>query len=172
MSNTSKIGRAKVTTNADDKTVDDPFEFSITRIIDAPRELVYRMWSESEHMSRWCFPKGFTLPDATMEFHPGGTYMAHMRAPDGSDFRVLGTYLEIVPKERIVFTHGWINEAGERGHETVVNITFEDHGEATKLTLNQSRFQSAESRDSHEGGWSETVDNLVSYLPTIQDMSN
>ena len=139
-------------------------EFTITRVIKAPRSLVFRLWSEPEHMSQWCFPKGFTLPDATMEFYPGGTYMAHMRAPDGSEFRVLGKYEEIVLNERIVFTHGWVNETGERGHETVVTILFEDHGDETKLTLQQTGFQSEESCDSHREGWRETVDSLEDYL--------
>ncbi len=83
----------------------------IVRIFDAPRALVYAMWSTPAHLGKWSAPKGFTIPEARTDFREGGSWYAHMRSPDGEDHRVQGKYLEIVENARIVMTHAWLDGA-------------------------------------------------------------
>lgn len=142
-------------------------EFIITRVFDAPRALVFEAWSKPEHLERWCGPRGFTIPSGEMNFRPGGAWRSCLRSAEGVDHWVGGVYREIVPPERIVFTHAWEDEAGKPGHETVVTLIFTQFGAKTKLTLHQAGFTSTASRDGHEGGWSETLDRLGNYLPGL-----
>lgn len=146
---------------------DAPAELSLTltRILDAPRELVFRAWTEPEHLMQWSAPHGFTVTHAKGDLKPGGTWRSCMRSPDGKDLWLGGTYLEIAPPERLVFTHGW-DEDGP-GRETTVTVTLEDYNGKTKLTLHQSGFTSIASRDGHEGGWSETLDRLATYASSL-----
>jgi uncharacterized protein YndB with AHSA1/START domain len=76
-----------------------------------------------------------------------------------------GVYREIVPNERLVFTHAWDGEDGRPGHETRVTVTLADApGGKTKMTFRQAAFASKASRDGHEGGWGESFDRLAEYL--------
>ena len=109
--------------------VDPDRELVIVRVFKAPRELVFQMWAVSEHMNRWSCPKGFTIVEGDGDFRPGGHWRSHMRGSDGVDYRVGGTYREIVENERLVFTHAWRDEAGAPGHETMITVTFEDEGD-------------------------------------------
>jgi uncharacterized protein YndB with AHSA1/START domain len=146
---------------------DSPPELSLTltRILDAPRELVFRAWTEPEHLMQWSAPHGFTVTHADGELKPGGKWRSCMRSPDGKDLWLGGTYLEIAPPERLVFTHGW-DEDGP-GRETTVTVTLEDHNGKTRLTLQQSGFPSMAERDGHEGGWSETLERLAAYANAL-----
>ncbi|MFI0845278.1 SRPBCC domain-containing protein [Mesorhizobium sp. IMUNJ 23232] len=139
-------------------------ELTIRRSFDAPRDLVFRCWTEPERLNRWCCPKGFTLPFSEGDIRPGGFFKTCMRAPDGTDHWLSGTYQEIVPPERLVFSHRWLNDKGEHEHETVVTITLREQDGKTQLTLHQAFFLSEASRDGHGLGWSETLDNLAEYL--------
>ena len=94
----------------------DAREFTIERVFDAPRDLVFRMWANGEHMNKWGCPKGFTILESGGDFRPGGACHARMRGPDGSDHRLQGTYSEIIPNERLVFTHAWLDAEGKPGH--------------------------------------------------------
>jgi len=138
-------------------------ELIITRIFDAPVHLVYRMWTEPEHMQEWLAPRTFTVPHSEGEFKVGGCWRSCMRREDGLELWLSGVYTELVPDKRIAFTHAW-EEDGKRGHETVVTISFEDLKGKTKLTLHQAEFDSAESRDGHGGGWGECLDKLAEHL--------
>lgn len=136
-------------------------EFTITRVFDAPRELVFRAWTDPEMMKQWAAPRGFTITHHTGEARPGGAWRCCMRTPEGADLWLGGSYREIVPPGRLVFTHGWDEE---NGHETLVTVTFADFGGKTLLTLHQEAFKSPESRDGHEAGWGECLDILAELL--------
>ena len=139
-------------------------ELLIRRSFDAPRELVFKCWTEPESLSRWCCPKGFTLPHSEGEIRTGGSFRTCMRGPDGTEYWLSGTYKEIVPPRRLVFSHRWLNDEGHPEHETVVTVTLDDEDGRTMLTLHQGFFLSEASRDGHRGGWEETLDNLAEYL--------
>lgn len=102
-----------------------------------------------------------------MDFRPGGAYRTCLRSPEGKDYWVQGFYREIVEPERLVFTHAWENEDGQPKHETLVTVTFAEHGGKTKLTFHQAIFESVEGRNSHQLGWSECLDRLVEYLAKV-----
>jgi uncharacterized protein YndB with AHSA1/START domain len=133
-------------------------ELLITRIIDAPRSLVFKAWTTPEHLVRWWGPKNYTTPSFKMDFRPGGSYRACIRSPDGKEEWLTGVYRDIVEPERIVFTFRW-EEEGSR--ENLVTVTFADHNGKTRLNLHQAFFDSVEKRDSHHGGWSECLDRLA-----------
>lgn len=145
-------------------TLSDDFVLSITRILDAPRELVFKVWSQPEHLARWWGPKNFSLPSSKMDFRPGGAFDFVMRGPDG-DHRLQGVYREIIQPERLSFSWRWIDEPEERaGPETLVTVTLERLGQKTKLTLHQARFETLTARDAHYSGWSESLDRLAAYV--------
>jgi uncharacterized protein YndB with AHSA1/START domain len=138
----------------------------ITRVFDAPRSLVWQAWAEPERMARWAGPRGFTMTSCEMDTCPGGTFRFRMRSPEGAEHRVQGVYREIVEQERLVYTWTWVDAEGRPGHETLVTVTFADHGGKTLLTLRQALFESVTARDEHQGGWSSTLDCLAEYLAT------
>lgn len=136
----------------------------ITRVFDAPRPLVFRAWTQPEHIVRWWGPKGFTLTACEMDFRPGGAFRFSMRSPEGTDYPHRGVYREIVEPERLVFTWAWENENGDPGHETLVTLNFAEQEGKTRLTFRQAVFETVADRDSHEGGWTECLDCLADYL--------
>lgn len=136
----------------------------ITRILDAPRELVFKVWTQPEHLVRWWGPPGYTLPSCKAEFRPGGAYRYLMRSPAGIDSRLVGVFREIAAPERLVFTFAWEDEGGKLGPETLVTLTLAEHGAKTKFTLHQAVFESLTARDSHHGGWSGALDRLADYV--------
>ena len=139
-------------------------ELVITRVFDAPRPLVFKAWTEPERLVRWWGPEGFTLPSCEMDLRPGGAFRFLMRSPEGNDHRLQGVYREIAEPERLVFTSAWVDADGKPGHETLVTVTFAEHGAKTTLTLHQAVFESVESRDGHEAGWTECLDRLAALL--------
>ena len=140
-------------------------ELFIRRTFDAPRERVFRMWTEAEHLRRWCCPTGFVVTFSEGDVRPGGRFRSCMRSPEGVEHWVAGTYVEIVPGERIAFTHAWEDGQGSPGHETLVTVILADEGRGrTRLTLHQAFFESAASRDGHAIGWNATLDQLEGYL--------
>lgn len=138
-------------------------ELVITRTIDAPRPLVFKVWTAPEHLVRWWGPKDFTAHSIKMDFRPGGGYRACIRSSKGEEYWMTGTYREIVEPERIVFSFRW-EEEGERGDDNTVTVTFAAEGNKTRLTFRQAYFDSVEQCDSHFGGWSECMDRLVEHF--------
>jgi len=140
-------------------------ELTIRRVYDAPRALVFQMWTDAEHLKNWCCPTGFTIPFSEGDIREGGSFRTCMRAPDGVDHWLGGVYTEIIKDQKIVFTHAWQDAAGNSDHETLVTITLADAGDGrTTLTLHQAYFLTEASRAGHEGGWNETLDSLAEYL--------
>src|SRR5437588_8487193 len=128
-------------------------ELTLTRVLDAPRELVFRMWTDPRHVAQWWGPQGFTTISLEMDPRPGGAYRGSMRSPEGTLYSRRGVYREIVPPERLAFTFAWEDAAGDLGHETIVTVTFAEQGGKTLLTLHQATFESVERCDDHRRGW-------------------
>ncbi len=139
-------------------------ELVITRNFDAPREIVWKAWTDPEQMKQWSAPHGFTIPVSEGELRPGGKWRACMVAPDGKELWLGGTYREIVAPERLVFTHSWDTEGGVPGHETTVTVTLVERSGKTEMTFRQTGFESADSRDGHSDGWSQCFDRLEALL--------
>lgn len=141
-----------------------PYALEISRVFDAPRSLVFRTWTSPEHLVRWWGPKDFSAPSLSMDFRPGGKYRHAIRSAEGTDYWMRGVYREIVEPERIVFTFAWEEDASQPTTETLVTVTFEDHGGKTRLTFRQEPFDSVQQRDSHAEGWGECLDRLLAYM--------
>jgi uncharacterized protein YndB with AHSA1/START domain len=140
-------------------------ELRITRVFDAPRPLVFKAWTQPEHLARWWGPRGFTLPSCQLDLRPGGAYHFHMRGPDGDDHWTQGVIREVVEPERIVMAGCWVDGNGNpRSPETVTTVMLEDLEGKTRLTLHQLVFESVTARDAHHGGWSSSFDRLAEYL--------
>ena len=139
-------------------------ELVIDRVFNAPRDLVWKAWTEPDRIREWLAPRGFTVGMAEGELIPGGRWRQSMTTPEGNELRLGGVYREVKAPERLVFTHAWDDENGNPGHETVVSITFVDHGGKTEMHFRQGEFKSTESRDGHAGGWGECFDKLEEYL--------
>jgi uncharacterized protein YndB with AHSA1/START domain len=137
---------------------------TITRTFDAPRELVFKAWTEPERLMRWWGPRGFTMTSCEMDLRPGGAYRFHLRSPEGTEHRTRGVFREIIEPERLVMTRAWVDAEGKPGHETLLTLSFADQGGKTKLTLHQAIFESVTARDLHQGGWSSSLDCLAEYL--------
>lgn len=133
----------------------------ITRLLDAPRALVFKVWTEREHLIHWSAPRGFVITHCEGDVRPGGAWRACMRAPDGVDHWLGGTYRDIVAPQRLVFTHRWDNDPD---HETLVTVLLSERNGKTELTFHQALFESAAMRDAHFGGWSECFDRLAEHL--------
>ncbi|MGH7907403.1 MAG: SRPBCC family protein [Candidatus Binataceae bacterium] len=138
---------------------------TITRIFDAPRDLVWKAWIEPERLVRWHGPRGFKTTIITADFRAGGAYRFHMRGPEGDDHWTQGACREIVPPKRLVLAGCWTDADGNpKSPETLVTVTFEELGGKTKLTLHQTGFESVTARDAHRGGWTSSLDRLGEYL--------
>ena len=137
----------------------------IKRTFDAPRDLVWKAWSDPEQAKNWWGPNGFTLPFVEMDQRPGGKWRAHMVSFDGKDYWQHGVYREIVPPEKTVYTFIWDSDPQ---HEMLVTVLFAAHGNKTEMTFKQEGFESKEDKDGHEDGWNQTFDRLATYLKKKQ----
>jgi uncharacterized protein YndB with AHSA1/START domain len=150
------------------KTESAETELVITRIFEAPRELVWKCWTEPEHLKQWGAPHGFTVTLAEGELKVGGRWRGTMRAAVGSEHTNGGVYREIVPPERLVYTFAWEDEHGRPGHETLLTIKFQDLGGRTRMIFRQTGFESVSSRDGHGGGWNESFERLGDYVAQLE----
>ena len=139
-------------------------ELVLTRLLDAPRALVYRACTQPEHIARWWGPRGFTTIGCTMDVRIGGRYRVGMRSPQGTEHWKRGVYRELFEPERIVFTFAWEKPDGTLGPELLTTITLDEHGTQTRLTLRQSGFDTTEWRDDHVQGWTSTLDRFAEYV--------
>jgi len=144
-------------------------DLTISRVIDAPRPLVFKAWTDPVQIARWWGPKDFVTIDYEMDIRPGGAYWFRMRSPEGTDHRKRGVYREIIDPERIVFTFAWEDADGRLGRETLITVTFEDVGAKTRLTLRQGGFDSVAWRDDHVGGWTSCLERFGEYMTAEQE---
>jgi uncharacterized protein YndB with AHSA1/START domain len=141
---------------------------SMTREFDAPVRVIYEAWTTVEHIYRWWGPRGFTTLSCELDLRPGGRWRVQSRSSEGRQYTELGVFREIVPMQRLVFTHCWEDADGKPGHETLVTVTFSEHAGKTRLDFSQGAFESIESRDGHEEGWSSAFELLAEYLAEIK----
>lgn len=144
-------------------------ELSLSRLIDAPREKVFRAWTEPHLLARWWGPHGMTTPECELQLWVGGLFRTVMRAPDGTEYPNQGVFLEIVAPERIVFTDafgpGW--QPSAKAFMTVV-VTFDEVQGRTLYTARALHWSAADC-EAHEQmgfhrGWGESLDRLVSLV--------
>lgn len=161
-------------------------DFVISRVFDAPRDLVWKAFTEAERMKQWWGPKGFVVVVSDMDFRVGGSYHYGMKSPTGEPMWGKMRYREITPPERIVFISSFSDEAGGITRhpmaptwplEMLSTFTFEDMGGGkTRFTVRWSAYNASEDEqktfdaghDSMRGGWGGTLDQLAAYLATAR----
>lgn len=138
-------------------------ELRLERLIAAPPERLFALWTEPAQLARWWGPEGFTVPEHSLDVRPGGAWRTTMRSPEGQLNTVSGVYHIVEPPRRLVFTWAWEDEKGLRGQETEVVVSFAPAPGGTKLTLVQREFAAADSCRRHEQGWIATLRRLEQF---------
>jgi uncharacterized protein YndB with AHSA1/START domain len=153
----------------------------IERVFDAPRELVWKAWTDPKYVMQWWGPKGFTSPFCRMDFREGGKFLCCMKSPEGQEFWNGGEYREIVPHEKIVLSMYFADSEGNKVHpehygieheaieDACDTVTFEDLGNGrTKLTfIGNETMESAKSSGQVEG-WYQILDKFAAVLSELQ----
>jgi len=143
-------------------------ELVIERVFDAPRELVFRAWTDPQHMAQWWGPKHFTNRVEQMDVKPGGAWRIIMCAPDGAEYPAQGIYREIVPPKRLVFTNDATDKDGNVIIEGFTTVTFDDQNGKTKLTLETRGVAKVDYAANYlkgmEAGWTQSLERLAESL--------
>ena len=144
-------------------------EIVMSRVIDAPRDLVFEAHTSCEHMSKWWGPRRYRTTSCEIDFRPGGAWRMVQSGSDGQEFGFHGEFREIVRPEWIVWTFEF---EGMSGHVSVDTLTLEEHDGKTTLTAT-SVFDTVEDRDGMlqsgmESGAAESMDRLDEYLEVLK----
>lgn len=145
-------------------------ELTLTRVFDAPRELVFEAWTHPEHMAVWWGPRQFTNPVCELDVRPGGAWRIVMRGPDGMEVAAHGIYREVIPPSRLVFTNNASTTDGTPLLEGLTTVVFDEApGGKTKLTLNTRVTGlvpfAPQMLAGMETGWNMSLDRLAEALP-------
>jgi len=164
------------------KTVNETERMIVTRVFDAPRELVWKAWTDPKYVMQWWGPKDFTAPFCKIDFRVGGKFLCCMKAPDGKEFWNGGEYHEIVPHEKIVYSMYFADSKGNKvdaahygiEHEAIDGahdvITFEDLGDGkTKLTLTGNEAMESAKNSGEVEGWNQIFDKFAEVLRASAD---
>jgi uncharacterized protein YndB with AHSA1/START domain len=144
-------------------------EIVLSRVFDAPRELVWEVWTDPNHVAKWWGPNGFTTTIHDMDVRPGGKWHHTMHGPDGKDYPNKCIFKEVIKLERIIFSHGG-GEKGGPGANFEATWTFDAEGDKTKVTIRMvfptqaDRDQVVKHYNAIEGG-KQTLGRLADYLP-------
>ena len=149
----------------------------ITRVFDAPRELVWKAWTDPKYMMQWWGPKGFTAPVCKMDFRVGGKFLCCMRSPDGQEFWNAGEYHEIVPHEKIVSSMYFSDSAGNKvepahygiDHQAIEDardvLLLEDFGNGqTKLTFIGNETAEEATKSGQAEGWNQILEKIAAVV--------
>lgn len=149
----------------------------VERVIEAPREVVWRAFTEPAHFMRWYGPRGVAMSACEIDLRVGGRHLFGLRLPDGRDYWTSGVYLEIMPPERFVSTDSMADEhgnavtaahygmGGDMPIETTVTVSLEDLGDGrTGLTLSQAGWPDEDMAAGAGGGWDQAFDKLAELL--------
>jgi uncharacterized protein YndB with AHSA1/START domain len=160
-----------MTTTPKTATISDR-ELVLTRIINAPREKVFKAWTDPKLLKQWFAPSPYTVPVAETDVRPGGSNLVVMRGPDGTEAANRGVYLEVVRNERLVFTDAYTKawEPSEKPFMTVI-LTFEEEAGKTKYTARVLHWTIAD-REMHEKmgfhqGWGQCTDQLAALVAKL-----
>jgi uncharacterized protein YndB with AHSA1/START domain len=150
-----------------DQTASETKQFTITRVLDAPRDLVWRTWTDPDEAPYWLHPRDVRTPRELVDFdvRPGGRYRYTMITADGTEYLTVGTFREVAQHERLVFTWGSPGDADES--MPVVTVELADHGAAanqTRLTFRLEGIAGAPGDQNVYDGWSEAIDLLAERL--------
>jgi len=138
------------------------FRLSVTRVIQAPVDLVFRAWTEPDQLRHWFSPAGVECRSLTADIRIDGGFRIHMTSKSG-DHIATGKYLDIIPNQRLQFSWTWENYAMP---DSIVTIELEDLGSSTRLTLRHEGLPDQEDAEQHTEGWSSIVEKCVQLFET------
>lgn len=151
---------------------DPTLDLKLERVIDVPVELVWKVWTEPEHVKVWFCPKPWGVSDCEIDLRPGGMFRTTMLSPEGQEFPNLGCYLDIVPMERLVFTDALLPgyRPAEKSFMTGV-VTMKPEGTGTRY-IAMAIHNNLEAKKQHEemgfhDGWATALDQLVAHAKTL-----
>jgi uncharacterized protein YndB with AHSA1/START domain len=145
---------------------------TITRVVDAPRDLVFALWTEPKHMARWWGPHGFTNPRCELDVRVGGAIRIDMQAPGGTVYPMTGTFREITPPSRLVFEAVAEDHAGNALLRSLTTVLFaEEEGGKTKLTVQADAVGlspvAPQMLAGMESGWTQSLEKLAELARNI-----
>jgi uncharacterized protein YndB with AHSA1/START domain len=135
-------------------------EVRIQQVVDAPRDAVFHAWTTPDSLRRWWGPGDFTTAIAEVDLRPGGAYHLVMQPPDGAPLHLGGTYREVDPPRRLVYTWQWVSGVPDT-RESLVTVEFEDLGPSTRVTVVHSEFDEGSATAPYESGWRSGLDKLA-----------
>jgi uncharacterized protein YndB with AHSA1/START domain len=145
-------------------------EIVITRVFDAPREMVFQAWTNPKQLAKWWGPRGFTCPRCDIDVRPGGLIRIDMRASNGTIYPMSGVYLEIIEPERITYTAGALDEKGAQLFEFLHVVTFGEKRGRTTLVMNTRLVKASAGAAKYIGGFkagmSQSLEKLADQLMT------
>jgi uncharacterized protein YndB with AHSA1/START domain len=136
----------------------------IVRVVNAPCEAVFRAWTDPEQLRRWWGPGEFTCPEAEVDLQPGGSYRLAMKPTEGEPFIVGGTYREVQPPIRLVYTWRWETGPAADGSESLVTVEFHDRGGRTEVELIHTDFPASHGPAPYRMGWEGGFDKFSALL--------
>ncbi len=146
-------------------------EINISRIFDAPRDLVWKAWTEEKHVQQWFCPKGFTIPVIDWDAKPGNKIYVQMKGSDGNIYPMNGEFVEITPQDKFVFIGSALDDKGKPLFTQLATAVFEEEGNKTKMTLllqySDIRPEAAPHLAGANTGWNMSLDKLVELLKTM-----
>jgi uncharacterized protein YndB with AHSA1/START domain len=137
---------------------------TIKRRLNAPPAKVFNAWTDPEKLRRWFLPPNTEPVLTESDARVGGQYRIVVRSAGGEEHDVSGTFREVVPDEKLVFTWAW-RSTPER--QSLVTVALKSEGDGTLLTLTHERFFDEAARDRHQAGWSPILDHLAQMLPNL-----
>ena len=145
-------------------------DLTLTRTLDAPRDLVHKVWTDPAHLKAWWGPGGFTNPRLEADVRTGGQIIVDMRGPDGTIYPMTGTFTEVIPQQKISFLSGALDEHGKPKFEVLATITFAERHGKTVLTLQAWVTMQTPAAAPHlagmEMGWNQSLDRMADYAAT------
>jgi uncharacterized protein YndB with AHSA1/START domain len=142
-------------------------ELVIERLIDAPRDFVFRTWIDPRMALIWWGPPESPATHVQIDLRIGGQWSGRLRNAEGNEVRQRGILREVLPPQRIVFTFIW-EDATWRGQESLVSIHFAEESDRTRMTLNERPFRSRELRDANVVEWSHAIDRFAALLARLR----
>jgi uncharacterized protein YndB with AHSA1/START domain len=148
------------TTSAEGESLRASTTLQVRRIFRAPRARVFRAWTDPREIELWCSPgEGWSVAQAQWDLRIGGNYRITMQSPGGEAMTVAGTFRDVQPPERLVYTWSWEGQLADFG-ETLVTVEFRELGSSTEIILTHELFPTEDVRDFHQWGWSGSLARL------------
>jgi uncharacterized protein YndB with AHSA1/START domain len=151
---------------------DSNLDLVLERVVDVPPQLVWKAWTEPEHIKRWFTPKPWQTVDCEIDLRPGGMFRTVMRSPEGQDYPNIGCYLEVIPNKRLVWTDALLPGYRPSAEPFMTGIiTLEPTGAGTRYVAT-AVHRDVESRKKHEEmgffeGWGTALDQLVAHVKSL-----